>query len=124
MRNSAIRKIGAALVALGFVACAGLALAAGPGDAGVPAGHAPEGSKKVRSAAPAALVDINSANRATLKTLPGIGDAEATKIIAARPFYSKADLATKNVIPAGTYLSLKNRIIAKQRSKMQGKTKA
>ena len=59
-------------------------------------------------------VDINSASRAQLKTLPGIGDAEAERIVAGRPYLSKADLASKHVIPTGVYLSLKNRVIAKQ----------
>ena len=62
------------------------------------------------------LVDINGASRAQLKTLPGIGDAEANKIIAGRPYLSKAELVTKNVIATGPYLSLKDRIIAMQKS--------
>jgi competence protein ComEA len=65
-------------------------------------------------AASAALIDINSASRAQLKTLPGIGDGEAERIVAGRPYLSKADLASKHVIPTGVYLSLKNRVIAKQ----------
>lgn len=63
---------------------------------------------------PVKLVDINSAGRAELKTLPGIGDAEAARIIAARPYLSKAELVTKKVMPEGAYVALKNQIIAKQ----------
>ena len=65
-------------------------------------------------AASVAPIDINSASRAQLKTLPGIGDGEAERIVAGRPYLSKADLASKHVIPTGVYLSLKNRVIAKQ----------
>jgi DNA uptake protein ComE-like DNA-binding protein len=57
-------------------------------------------------------IDINRASREQLKTLPGIGDAEAKKIIAGRPYVSKADLVTKKVLPEGLYISIRYRIIA------------
>jgi DNA uptake protein ComE-like DNA-binding protein len=83
-----------------------------------PAPAVPSTSKKKPEATqPVKLVDINSASRAELKTLPGIGDAEAAKIIAARPYLSKADLATNNVLPTGVYIALKDRIIAKPTGK-------
>lgn len=97
------RRTTAAALLVGLLA---LGLQAGPGPA-LAAGPTP-------ARAPAPLIDINSASRAQLKTLPGIGDAEADRIVAARPYLSKADLASKQVIPTGIYLSLKNRIIAKQ----------
>ncbi len=46
-------------------------------------------------AAPGKLVDINSASKAELKTLPGIDDARADKIIAGRPYVSKAVLVDR-----------------------------
>lgn len=61
-----------------------------------------------------APIDINSASRAQLKTLPGIGEVEADRILSGRPYRSKADLATREVIATGVYLSLKNRVIAVQ----------
>ena len=60
------------------------------------------------------LVDINAADRATLKTLPGVGDAEAAKIAAGRPYLTKAELVTKSVLPAATYQALKRNVIAGQ----------
>jgi DNA uptake protein ComE-like DNA-binding protein len=57
-------------------------------------------------------VDINRAGLAELKTLPGIGDAEARKIVAGRPWPTKADLVTKGVIDEGKYLAIRNRIVA------------
>ncbi len=57
-------------------------------------------------------IDINSASKAELKTLPGIGDAEAEKIIAGRPYLSKADLVTKGLIPAGVVQSIRHEIVA------------
>lgn len=65
-----------------------------------------------KPAVPPKLVDINRAGKAELKTLPGIGDAEADKIIAGRPYLSKADLVTKGLIPAGIYQSNRHRMIA------------
>ena len=63
---------------------------------------------------PIKLVDINSASRAELKTLPGIGDVEADRIIAARPYPSKTKLTVDKVISALTYQGLTGRIVAKQ----------
>jgi DNA uptake protein ComE-like DNA-binding protein len=103
----------AALISLG---CASFAAAESvkPGTAAsAPAAHAQGLPKRPRVAPPPAkLIDLNSASRAELKTLPGIGDAEATKIIANRPFLTKGELVTKKVIPTGPYLSLKNRVMA------------
>ncbi len=118
------RIIESALIALVFMACASLSVAAGTSAAAVqvPASQANAVSKKAAPPArPKQLVDINSASREKLKTLPGIGSTEADKIVAGRPYLSKADLVTKNAIPAGTYLSIKRMIIAKQKAKPSGK---
>lgn len=61
-----------------------------------------------------AQLDINTATEKELEGLPGIGDAYAAKIIAGRPYKSKAELTQKGVIPAATYEKIKNRVIAKQ----------
>ena len=59
-------------------------------------------------------VDINSASAEQLKKLPAIGDAEAARIIAGRPYGSKAWLVTNNIIDSGVYEGIRTRIIAKQ----------
>jgi hypothetical protein len=65
------------------------------------------------------LVDINSASKADLKKLPGINDTAADKIIGGRPYLSKAFLVTNNIIPIGTYTTISNLIIAKQKNALK-----
>ena len=90
-------------------------------SAPLPPGHQTAEPRSKAASAPAVkLVDINSASRAELKTLPGIGDAEAKKIIANRPYLSKTELVGKGVLPVGPYLSLKNRVIAMQKNTPRG----
>ena len=118
-----IRVIGSTLIALAAIMLAGAPVAAetAPNAQG-PAGHPTvmgnlPAKKKVTAVPAEKLVDINSAKREQLMRLPGIGNAEAEKIIAGRPYLSKADLATKNVLPTGVYVSIKKLIIAKQTGK-------
>src|SRR5450830_830703 len=67
---------------------------------------------KPKVAAKVKLVDINSASVAELKKLPGVTDAEAAKIIAGRPYGSKAWLVSHKIIDAGVYVDIKQLIIA------------
>lgn len=74
-----------------------------------------EAAKKPAAAAKVKLVDINSAKPDELKTLPDIGDAEAGKIIAGRPYGSKSHLVTRNILAREVYEKLKKQVIAKQK---------
>jgi len=59
-------------------------------------------------------VDINSASRAELMKLPGVNAADADRIVAGRPYLSKAHLVTRNVIPAAQYQGIRSQIMAVQ----------
>ena len=61
-----------------------------------------------------APIDINHASLEQLKGLPGISEAQAKLIIEKRPYHSKAQLVTANVLPAGVFQSIRHMIIAIQ----------
>lgn len=63
----------------------------------------------------AALIDINTATEAELRTIPGIGEAYAKKIIAGRPYRAKNELVQKKILPQGVYDKVKELIVAKQK---------
>ncbi len=78
-----------------------------------PAAKAPK-LKPAPKAAPAALIDINTASEEELRALKGIGDVRAAAIIKNRPYKGKDELVQKNIIPQAVYNGIKDKIIAKQ----------
>jgi DNA uptake protein ComE-like DNA-binding protein len=69
------------------------------------------------------LVDINSATKEALDAIFPGGDT-SQKIIAGRPYNSKHDLVTKNIITQATYDQVKSQIIAHRASTKNGAAKA
>jgi len=69
---------------------------------------------KKEAAMPAGLIDVNLASAATLKTIPGIGDAYSAAIIKNRPYKGKDEIVSKAGVPQVTYDKIKDKIIAKQ----------
>ena len=97
----------ALLVALTFALGAGTTPAwSQPKDPAKPGQKEPPAAKKE-------LLDINSASADELKTLKGVGEADAKKIVEHRPYKTKDELVQKKVVPKATYDRIKDQIVAK-----------
>ncbi len=94
------------------------ALAAAQGQAGQSKTPAPGNTQKTgpatASSTAAPLIDINSATKQQLMTLPGIGEALSQKIIDGRPYRAKNELTQKKILTEAVYEKITDRIIAKQ----------
>ena len=57
------------------------------------------------------MIDINSGTFDELKTLVGIGDTYAKRIVEGRPYQRTDELVTKEIIPQTTYDKIKDHIL-------------
>jgi DNA uptake protein ComE-like DNA-binding protein len=59
-------------------------------------------------------IDLNSADKKALMSLPGITEADAEQIIAGRPYRSTLQFKIRNIIAPEKYLKIASQIVAKQ----------
>ena len=65
------------------------------------------------------LIDLNSASLKELRSLPGIGNVYSRKIVEGRPYQRVDDLRTRNILPKGTYASIRDQVVAKPENRTQ-----
>jgi DNA uptake protein ComE-like DNA-binding protein len=75
-------------------------------------GIALQASPALAAKSKSAKVNLNTASQQELEALPGVGEATAKKIIAARPYVSVEELSTKAGVPASTVQKLKGKVTA------------
>jgi DNA uptake protein ComE-like DNA-binding protein len=66
----------------------------------------------MRGGASASTVDLNSATRDQLVSLPGVTPGRARKIIAGRPYATPSDLVSRNILPQSEFDKISNRVTA------------
>ena len=89
------------------VAAGALLLGASFAVAGAPK---PQKRAAAVAAAKAKRIELNSATKAQLMSLPDITAAYANKIIAGRPYYTKEDLAVRKIVPNDIYNDLRTKV--------------
>jgi len=101
----------AMVVALMFTAASGWA--ADP-KAAVKPTPVPEQKVEKKAEKAAEFIDLNTATKAQLMTLTGIGELTAQRIIKNRPYAKKDQLKSMKILTDQEYDRIKDRIIAKQ----------
>jgi DNA uptake protein ComE-like DNA-binding protein len=59
-------------------------------------------------------LDLNTASREQLVSLPGVTDKEADLVIAGRPYNDPSDLVTRHIMPKAEYDKIADQVTAKK----------
>jgi competence protein ComEA len=59
-------------------------------------------------------LDLNTASREQLLSLPGVTAGEADRVIAGRPYRKPDDLVTRHILPKAEYDKIADRVTAKK----------
>jgi competence protein ComEA len=94
-----------------------LTLFAGLGSLAWAGGPTPIARPAVGAQPSGALIDINTATAAELRSLPGMGNAYVRRVIAGRPYTAKNQLVTRGVLPQEAYEKIQARIVARRTTK-------
>jgi len=62
---------------------------------------------------PDKAVNVNSATKVQLQTLPGVDEETANRIIAGRPYHTTDEVGTKGVVSPDEFTAIKNKIAVK-----------
>ncbi|KAA0678427.1 helix-hairpin-helix domain-containing protein [Roseomonas genomospecies 6] len=83
-----------------------------PGHSGTTTAPPMGSGSSSTGAAKAKVIDLNTAGKDELQTLPGIGEARSDAIVKNRPYRSKDELVSKKIVPQTVYDDIKGRIAA------------
>ncbi len=101
------RRLNRALVGTGL----GLIMTVLPATAAV-AQTATRNSPSMSPSTKMGPTNINTASVDQLRTVPGIGDTYARRIVSGRPYSSKHELVTKGILPRNVYDKVQHMLVA------------
>lgn len=103
------------LPVLGLMLASGLLLAAQGKVTSAKATPKGAAERPKQSVAPKTKpLELNLASKAELMKLPGINESLAAKIIAGRPYLTKTNLVTRNILPVSLYKPIRHLVSARQ----------
>lgn len=115
---SRIKSITMLVAAFGLVAALAYAQG-GSTPASAPAAKSTAMSSKgaAHKATAAPKIDLNSADKEQLEKIPGVDEATADKIVAARPFKSRSELVSKGILTKAQYSKAMSKVTVKAAAK-------